>query len=77
METTSPDLEIPEIEDAETVSSGSENTIVVPAITFKRYLGATGVRYLNRGKASRIQTSNDEKRVKTLLCMNKNSGTDT
>ena len=53
------DLEIPEFEDSETMSSGSENRIVVPAINFKRYLGATGVRYINMGKASRIQINNE------------------
>ena len=41
------------------MSSGSENTIAVPAINFKRYLGATGVEYINMGKASKIQTSSD------------------
>ena len=51
--------EIPKPEDAETMSSGSENTIAVPAINFKRYLGATGVRYINMGKASKIQTNSD------------------
>ena len=51
--------EIPELEDAETMSSGSENTIAVPAINFKQYLGATGVRHISMGKASKIQTSSD------------------
>ena len=51
------DSEIPELDDAETMSSGSENAIAVPAISFKRYLGATGVRYINMGKTSKIQTS--------------------
>ena len=65
-ETIQPDLEIPEFEDAETMSSGSENTIAVPATKFKRYLGATGVRYINMGLASKIQTNNEwdlEKRI--------------
>ena len=53
------DSEIPDLEDKETMSSGSENTIAVPAINFKRYLDATGVRYINMGKASKIQTSSD------------------
>ena len=92
-----PDSEIPELEDAETMSSGSENTIAVPVINFKRYLGATGVRYINMGKASKIQinsdwdleetvrqveqkfvtdlkpiageTTNNEKLLKTLVCI--------
>ena len=33
---TQPDQEIPKFEDAKTMSSGSENTIAVPAINFKR-----------------------------------------
>ena len=41
------------------MSSGSENTLAVPAKNFKRYLGATGVRYINMEKASKIQTSSD------------------
>ena len=40
---TQPDPGTPEFEDAETMSSGSETTIALPAINFKRYLGATGV----------------------------------
>ena len=91
------DPEIPELEGVETMSSGSENTMAVPAINFKRYLGATGVRYMNMGKASKIQTNsewdleetvrqveqkfatdlktiawettNDEKLLKTLVCI--------
>ena len=38
---------------------GSENTIAVPAINVKRYLGVTVVRYINFGKASKIQTNSD------------------
>ena len=96
-ETIQPDMEIPEIVHTETMSSGSENTIAVPAINFNQYLGATGVRYINMGKASKIQpnnkwdleetvrqveqkfarefktiageTTNDEKRLKTLVCI--------
>ena len=54
---TQPDPETPEFGDAETMSSGSENTIAVPAINFKQYLGAT--RNLNIGKASKIQINSD------------------
>ena len=57
-EKSQPDLEIPEFEVAVTMSSGSENTIAVPANNFKRYLEATGVRYINMEKASKIQTNN-------------------
>ena len=38
------------------VSSDSDNTIVRPAIYFKRYLGPTGVRYINMGQASKLKT---------------------
>ena len=70
------DSEIPELEDAETMSSGSENTIVVPAINFKRYLGATGVRYINTGKASKIQTSSDWDLEETVRQVVQNFATD-
>ena len=53
-----PDLEIPKFEDAETMSSSSENTIAAPANNFKRYLGGTDVRYINMGKSSK-PTTND------------------
>ena len=89
--------ETPEDEDIEIMTSDSENTIAVPAINFERYLGTTGVRYINMGKASKIQnntdwdleetirqaeqkfstglktiskeTTNDEKLIKTLVCL--------
>ena len=41
--------------ETETISSDSDNTIAVPAINFKRCLGATGVRYINMGQASNVQ----------------------
>ena len=41
------------------MSSGSENTIAVPAINFRQYLGATGVRFINLGQASKIQPNNE------------------
>ena len=33
----------------------SDQTIAVPVINFKRYLGATGVRYIQMGTASKVQ----------------------
>ena len=90
---------IPELQSEETkiMSSDSDQTIAVPAINFKRYLGTTGVRYIQMGKASKIQssedwdleetvrqveqkfatdlktiageTTNDEKLLKTLVCL--------
>ena len=50
---------IPELQSEETeiMSSDSDQTIAVPAINFKRYLGTTGVRYIQMGKASKIQTA--------------------
>ena len=37
------------------MSSEFDQTIAVPAINFKRYLGATSVRYIQMGTASRVQ----------------------
>ena len=96
-EETRTEVEIPDIEDTETMSSGSESTIALLAINFNCYLGATGVKYINMGKASKIQqnnewdlqdtvrqveqkfatdlktiageTTNDEKLLKTLVCI--------
>ena len=48
-------MEAPEFGETETISSDSDNTIAVPAINFKGYLGATGVRYINMGQASKVQ----------------------
>ena len=71
-----PDSEIPELEDAETVSSGSENTIAVPAINFKRHLGATGVRYINMGKASKVQINSDWDLEETIRQVKQKFATD-
>ena len=48
-------MEIPGFAEKETISSDSDNTIAVPMINFKRYLGATGVPYINMGQASNVQ----------------------
>ena len=45
----------PGFAETETFSSDSDSTIAVPAINFKRYLGTTGVRYINMGEASKVQ----------------------
>ena len=37
------------------MSSDSDQTTAVPAINFKRYLGATSVRYIQSGTASKVQ----------------------
>ena len=37
------------------MSSDSDQTISVPAINFKRYLGANSVRYIQMGTASKVQ----------------------
>ena len=73
---TQPDPETPEFEDAETMSSGSENTIAVPVINFKRYLGATSVRYINMGKASKVQTNMDWDLEETIHQVEQNFATD-
>ena len=80
-----------------TESTGSAYSLDVPAVNFKRYLGTTGVRYIQMGQASEIQnenkwdleettrqaeqkfttdlktiaieTTNDEKVLKTLVCL--------
>ena len=49
------DMETPGFVETESMSSDSDNTIAVPAINFNRYLGATGVRYINRGQVSKVQ----------------------
>ena len=53
-EETMPELQS---EETEIMSSDSDQTIAVPAINFKRYLGKTGMRYIQMGKASKIQNS--------------------
>ena len=88
-------------DEIETMSSDSDQTIAVPAINFKRYLGATSVRYIQMGTASKVQyneewdleetirqaeqkfstdlrtiadeTTNDEKLIKTLVCLERRS----
>ena len=90
-----------EQDEIETMSSDSDQTIDVPAINFKRYLGATSVRYIQMGTASKVhyneeydleetirqaeqkfstdlrtiadETTNDEKLIKTLVCLEKRS----
>ena len=42
----------------ETESTSSADSLDVPAINFKRYLGTTGVRYIQMGQASHIQNEN-------------------
>ena len=44
-------------EDCETGSTSSNDSIHVPPIHFKRYLGATGVQYIQLGRASYIHPS--------------------
>ena len=58
------------------MSSSSENTIAVPAINFKHYLGATGVRYINMGKASKPQISNDWDLEETIRHVKQKFATD-
>ena len=45
-------------ETIKTESTSSVDSFDVPAITFKRYLGKTGVRYIQMGQASHIQGEN-------------------
>ena len=81
----------------ETESTSSADSFDVPTVNFERYLGTTGVRYIQIGQASHIQgenkwdleetirqaeqkfttylktiateTTNDEKLLKTLVCL--------
>ena len=75
-EETRTEVEVPDIEDTETMSSGSENTIAAPATNFKRYLGATGVRYINMGKASKIQQNNEWDQEDTVRQVEQKFATD-
>ena len=52
-------MEKPGFAEIEIVSSDSDNTTALPAITFKRYLRPTGVQYINMGQTSKVQ--NDPK----------------
>ena len=45
-------------DEIETMLSDSDRTLAVPAINFKRYLGATSVRYIQVGTASKVQYDN-------------------
>ena len=49
------DINVDQRDETETMSSDSDQTIAVPAINFKRYLGATSVRYIQMGTASKVQ----------------------
>ena len=43
----------------ETESTSSIESLCVPAIYFKKYMGATGVRYIQKGQASHVQGENE------------------
>ena len=60
METTSDNITKvkSQSETNETESKSSANSLFVPTINFKRYLGTTGVRYIQMGQASHIQNEN-------------------
>ena len=49
------ELEIQQRDEIETMSSYSDLTIAVQAINFKKYLGATSVRYIQMRTASNVQ----------------------
>ena len=50
------DITTHERDETLTMSSDSDQTIAVPAINFKRYLGATNVRYIQMGTASKVHS---------------------
>ena len=56
-EGASKDVTTEEMQDKseETASNNSNNSIDKPAIKFKKYLGAMGVRYIQVGQASHVQ----------------------
>ena len=43
----------------ETTSANSNDSMDVPAINFKKYLGTTGVRYIQMGQASHVQENKE------------------
>ena len=43
----------------ETMTSNSNDSMEVPAINFKKYLSATGVRYIQMGQTSHVQSNNE------------------
>ena len=52
--------------EAETESTSSIESLGVPAINFKKYVGATGVRYIQMGQASHVQEENKWNLEKTI-----------
>ena len=60
----------------ETESTGSADSLDVPAINFKRYLGTTEVRYIQMGQASHIQNENKWDLEETIRQAEQNFTTD-
>ena len=58
LETSSETQEQEDSPEVETESTSSIEFLGVPAINFKKYIGATGVRYNQMGQASHIQEEN-------------------
>ena len=58
LETSSETQEKEDSPEVETESTSSIESLGVPAINFKKYIGATGVRYIQMGQASHIQEEN-------------------
>ena len=58
LETSSEIQEQEDSPEVETESTSSIDSLGVPAINFKKYIGATGVRYIQMGQASHIQEEN-------------------
>ena len=58
LETSSETQEQEDSPEVETESTSSIESLGVPAINFKKYIGATGVRYFQMGQASHIQEEN-------------------
>ena len=58
LETSSETQEQEDLPEVETESTSSIESLGVPAINFKKYIGATGVRYIQMGQASHIHEEN-------------------
>ena len=58
------------------MSFDSDPTIAVPAINFKKYLGATSVRYIKMGTASRVQYTEEWDLEETMKQVDQKFSTD-
>ena len=76
LETSSETQEQEDSPEVETESTSSIESLGVPAINFKKYIGATGVRYIQMGQVSHIQEENKWDLEKTIRQAEQNFATD-